>query len=163
MISDCTNSAIFQVTHINTANGIDNLGHNTGILTPGNRQQALGKSYTGGFIARINTIAYFIANNTQGRPALFRKRGIEPPLEIADNVDDFQVLYGVDEDEDPDRTVDAYREAQDVTDWALVRSVRLTVRTRSQDDNLATTESAEGDHRLRLTLTSTVGLRNRLP
>ncbi len=176
LVSDCINAAIFQITHINTSSGMDNVVHNTGTGTPGNSTKNLGKEYEGGEIMRIATVTYYIRPNAAGRPALYRlSRGIAE--ELVENVENMQVTYGV--DTDGDRQVDVFRTADNVTDWGAVRSVRVRLLLVSPDDNLTgapqtysfVDTNGDGvpdpvtatDRRLRYVFTSTIGLRNRLP
>lgn len=177
LVSDCRNAAVFQITHINTASGMDNIVHNTGgTLVPGNATQQLGQEYEGGEIMRIATVTYYIRPNATGRPALFRlSRGVAE--ELVENVENMQVTYGV--DTDGDRQVDVFRTADNVPNWGAVRSVRVRLLLVSPDDNLTgapqtynfVDTNGDGvpdpvtatDRRLRYVFTSTIGLRNRLP
>jgi len=176
LVSDCNNAAVFQITHINTSAGHDNVVHNTGTGTPGNATKAIGKEYKGGEIMRIATFTYHIGLNAAGRPALYRSsRGIAE--ELVENVENMQVTYGV--DTNGDRAVDEFRTADQVVDWNTVRSVRVRLLLVSPDDDLVSPPqtyryqdtSGDGipdpvtavDHRLRYVFTGTVGIRNRLP
>lgn len=176
LVSDCSNAAVFQITNLNTSAGFDNVVHETGKGTPGNATKALGKEYVGGNIQRIATFTYYIRLNRAGRPALYRlSRGTSE--ELVENVENMQVTYGV--DTNGDRAVDAYRTADNVTDWKKVRSVRVRLLLVSPDDNLVSAPQTyryldtDGDgipdpvtatdHRLRFVFTGTVGLRNLLP
>lgn len=180
LVSDCRNAAVFQITHINTSAGMDNIGHNTGgTLVPGNATKNLGQEYEGGEIMRIASVTYYIRPNAAGRPALFRlSRGVAE--ELVENVENMQVSYGVDtNDADGIERVDAFRMANNVTDWRAVRSVRVRLLLVSPDDNLTNAPQTlsfvdtDGDgipepmtftdRRLRYVFTSTIGLRNRLP
>jgi len=175
LVSDCSNAAVFQITHINTAGGFDNVVHNTGIGTPGNATKALGKEYVGGEIQRIATFTYFIRLNPAGRPALYRlSRGTAE--ELVENVENMQVTYGV--DTDGDRDVDQFRTANNVANWNDVRSVRVRLLLVSPDNNLVSPRqtyrymdtNGDGipdpvtaqDNRLRYVFTGTVSIRNRL-
>ncbi|MFN3593215.1 MAG: PilW family protein [Thiobacillaceae bacterium] len=113
MVSDCSNAAVFQITNINTSAGMDNVVHNTGTGTPGNATQALGKEYEGGEIMRIDTFTYYIGLNAAGRPALYRLSR-SAAEELVENVENMQVTYGVDTNND--RAVDVYRNADAITD-----------------------------------------------
>ena len=176
LVSDCSNAAIFQITHINTSASMENVVHNTGTGTPGNATKALGKEYAGGEIRRIATFTYYIRLNGYDRPTLYRlSRGTAEDL--VENVENMQVTYGVDTNRDG--AVDEYRTANDVTDWNSVRAVRVRLLLVSPDDNLTHAPQTyrwldtdgdgipdpvtASDRRLRMVFTSTVGLRNYLP
>lgn len=182
LVSDCRNAAVFQITHINNAAGMDNIVHNTGgSLDPGNFTKELKQEYEGGEIMRIATVTYYIRLNAAGRPALFRlSRGVAE--ELVENVENLQVTYGVDTDDNDDRAVTDYKTANDVhldNAWNRVRAVRVRLLLVSPDDNLTENPqtfsfidtTGDGipdpvtatDRRLRYVFTSTIGLRNRLP
>lgn len=176
LVSDCSNAAVFQITNINRAGGFSNLVHNTGIGTPGNATKALGKEYTGGTIQRIASFTYYIRLNVAGRPSLYRY-AMGRSEELVENVENMQISYGVDEDNDGD--VDTYKAANHVTDWQRVRAVDIRLLLVSPDDHVATQSQlyryhdrdqdgvpeaeVSPDRRLRYVYSSIIGLRNRLP
>jgi hypothetical protein len=91
-------------------------------------------------------------------------------MELADGVEDLQILYG--EDTSGSVYADIYVSADAVTDWSGIRSVRVSFLLRSEDN--ITSESrpfifngedanTENDKRLRMVFTTTIALRNRLP
>ena len=173
MVSDCEHASVFQVTQIQS-NGT--LVHNTGLGYPGNATKLLGKEYgEGAEIVRMRSAVFYVRRNPNGQPALYLKNGLADAVELVEGVEMMQVRYG--EDTNNDGTVDAYVDAGNVGDWDNVRSVRigLLLRTvaemgRGPFDNQTYDVSGDGnddfgpagDRRLRLVMSGTVGLRNRL-
>jgi type IV pilus assembly protein PilW len=121
-------------------------------------------------------VTYYIRNNSQGVPSLYRKTNMDAVEELVDGVEHMQVRYGIDNDND--RAVDQYVNANAIGDWNNVYSVRVGVVLRSVEEiakwDLDTnTYDADGngtneydpvdDKRLRMVMHMTSGLRNRLP
>lgn len=171
-ISDCRNTDIFQVTGISENNGVTVLEH--GIVatqSPGNIRNRLSREDYGenSIIYRADEILYSIGPDNQdggnNRNALIRQRnGVPVPL-ISD-VDDFQVVYG--EDTDNDQIVNRYVPAGTAgLNFANVISVRVTLTLSSPQDNVSPAQRNLGggitDNRLARTITSTIALKNQLP
>jgi type IV pilus assembly protein PilW len=95
-----------------------------------------------------------------------------------EGIESLQILYGINADNDNKKTVDAYVAADDVGDWSLVISVRISVLVQSIEDGMmpapqtyvfngVTYNGGAGngalpeDNRLRRVFTSTITLRNR--
>ncbi|HSW13320.1 MAG TPA: PilW family protein [Solimonas sp.] len=186
LITDCGAAAIFQITNYNLATENNSKGnpahygnivHNTGNSTvPGNWTKDLGRKYpVGSQIMRIGTISYYIRNSANGTgPALWRDLD-GTTQEIAEGVENLQVLYG--EDTNGDLVADAYRPANLIADaaaWRRVVAVRVALlaagtRGRAGEldprrfDLLGTSVGPFNDGRLRRVVTLTLSLRNRLP
>ncbi|ADE14082.1 type IV pilus assembly protein PilW [Nitrosococcus halophilus Nc 4] len=168
MVSDCIDSAIFQISSANPDTS-GSLAHNTGVGTPGNATKDLGKIYTNkAAIIRVTTSTYYLRNNPEGDPALYRIVGNAAPQELIEGVEDIQILYG--EDTDGNREANLYVTADSVTDWNNVINVRLSLLLQTLEDNLAATPqpytfngatTTPNDRRLRRIFTATVNLRNR--
>lgn len=170
MVTDCTDAAIFNITGI-TANGTnDDIVHAAGAGPPDNASQALGKDYTtAGAIVKLMTSTYYVANGASGRPALFRQDGAAAAQELVEGVEDMQVLYGIDTDNN--RTPNQYMTANNVTNWGNVVSAEVRLLLQTLDDNLAPqanqqytfngVTSVSPDLRLRRTFTNTISIRNR--
>lgn len=171
LATDCASGGIFQITNTNADN--DNLVHNSGTGTPGNYTKSLGRSFVGAEVYRIDRVAYYVANSPDtGRPGLFRNGE-----EIAENVEQLQVSYGL--DTTFDAQVNDYVTAAEMlasgTPWDNVLAIRLNVLLSSGDeDNLAeqpvsltyngaTFNADPDDNRLYRVFTATVGVRNRVP
>ncbi|WP_455201814.1 PilW family protein [Kaarinaea lacus] len=107
---------------------------------------------------------YYISNNSAGVPSLFRmtmgNAGSMTPEELVDGIEDMQLLYG--EDSDDDGTPNRYVNSTLVTDWNNVISIRVELQIRSIEDNVAAELTAYGDHRLRRTFTTSIAIRNRV-
>lgn len=129
---------------------------------------------------RFAEISYFIGNNPAGRPALYRAATNQVAEELADNVEDMDILYGIDDNND--LYADRYVPASGITtpaDWARVVSVRVSLLVASPEIGSATSTQqvalrdtdgdgvvdlqATPDTRLRQVFSSTVSLRNRSP
>ena len=173
LITDCESAAITEVTGIDAS---DDLEHEDAAGSPGNYSNHLGRAFAGSQaqVALIERAAYYIADSAvTGRPALFRNGE-----EIAENVEDLQVRYGVDTDED--RQIDGYFTAQEILAdsgllWDNALAVRVSLRissggegnlteqpvTLNYDGNTFTAEA--DDFRLHQVFTTTVGIRNQLP
>jgi type IV pilus assembly protein PilW len=182
MVTDCTKSRVFQAGNL-TLTGSDtvNVTHPSS-GSPGNDPSSWGGASApdneifrdDAFIVKVATYAYYVADNADAIPTLFRQDGAVA-LPIAQGVDDLQVLYGVDTSpSDPVQSADIYVDAAAVTDWSNVVSVRLHLLLRSLDNNItggpqtyryqgaevAVTDA--NDRYLRKEFTALVAMRNRL-
>lgn len=187
MVSDCEKSRVLQITNLqgtagsaNEMNVVHSKNNSGGTLTPGNALSSWGGASAppeeqfgpGSEIVKIVTYAYYVADNADGVPSLYRTEGAGgAPLELIEGVEDMQVEYGEDTSGE-DGVADVYRTANNVTDWARVVSARLNLLLRSDSANVtdneqpvwfddATFTPATGDRYLRRSLTKTITLRNR--
>lgn len=171
--TDCASGAIFEVTGPNGGN--DTLVHNTGNTsgTPGNYTTALGRSFVGAEVFRIERAAYFVANRPgTDLPVLYRNGD-----EIAENVEQLQITYGLDTtfDAQVNDYVTATQMLATGAPWDNVLAVRLNLLFSSGEENNLTEQpsslsynggifTAEADdRRLYRVFTATVGIRNRVP
>lgn len=185
MVSDCRKSRVFQTGNIQTAgtgSGISlNVTHPAS-GTPGNAITSWGGASApddevfgdDAEIVKVVSYIYFVANNASGVPTLYRQDGLAAAVEIAQGVEDMQILYGVDASPtDVNQSADSYLAAGAVTDWDNVVSVRLHLLMRTIDNNLAEAEQTyryvgndvdadAGDRYIRKEFTALVALRNRL-
>jgi len=181
MLTDCARAAITQVTGVA---GGTLLSHAIGPAPatvdaenpPGNYKIDLGGAFgIGSEVFPIERVAFYVADSpVTGRPSLFRNG-----QEIAMDVEDFQVEYGV--DTNGDLRVDQYVNAAGMLTvatlgpaWENVVVVRVHLRISSGEENnlsevpvtlnyAGTTFTAPaGDLRLHQVFTSTIGIRNRL-
>ena len=191
LVSDCAHSAIFQQSNTNNNGTISVIDHNTGNGSPGNCSKGLGfptdctttngNAYTfpsGAFIQAFESYSYYLAMNDFGdfsQPALYRAslsyssgtstlRG----QELVEGVEDMQITYGLDLDDDGD--ADTYRTGSGL-DMSQVVAIRVSLLIRSISNNLTSspqTYTYNGatvtatDNRLRKVFTSTITLRNRV-
>lgn len=171
LLSDCVTGDIFQITNDpSTGGGIDDTAvHNGGNVSagPGNGSSNLSKSY--GLDAQIfglQSLVYSLGTDALNEPVLMRNG-----LELVQNVQNMQFLYG--EDTDGDFSANYYVPSTQVVNMDNVVSIRVSLLIRSTDTDLA--EAAQtynfngqavvapaNDTRMRRVFTSTVSIRNRL-
>jgi len=172
MVTDCTNASIFQTTNQQLTGGGTrvNIVHSAAAMVPGNTGPQLANSFgTDAQVARFVTNVYYIGTGASGAPALFRQSLVGSALqtqELVDDVQDMQVLYG--EDIDNDGIANRYVTANNAN-MANVSSVRISLLLRSVDNvassaqtytyNGANTTAA--DLRIWRIFTTTIKLRNR--
>ncbi len=173
IMTNCKASTLFQITGFNPVNG--SLTRNTGFDPPvGNYTKDLGEAYTvGAQIMVTQTVSYFVRMSPDGTgPSLFRRVNDEPAEELVKGIEDLQLRYGVDADNDG--VPEAYINADLVISWADVVAVRVAFLAASLDgrvtepDNrvFAVLDRMAGpfdDRRLRGVQTLTIGIRNALP
>lgn len=123
-LSSCRGANLFETT-----------GIAGGLVTYTN---ALGRTYeVGDPVLRHATARYYVADDA-GTPTLFRSSEL---VNISDRpflrgVENMQVLYG--EDTDEDGSVNGYFQADDVTNWSNVLSVRVALLVRSEREQGST-------------------------
>lgn len=190
VVTDCTDSALFQATNIasNYQSGnhdrVDHSSNNT--MTPGNINPA---HFTHAFkagsqILSYETYIFYIGKGADNGPSLYQislgsTGAVGTPQELVPGIDTMQLLYGV--DTDGDQIPNYYTTADNVPSWNNVVSVRIALLTRSDsnvtDSKPVTTFSlldltaADGltvkisgsTTRLREVFDETVSIRNRLP
>lgn len=188
VISNGVQTYVVQATQVNGA-GTDHVVVNTGAATsPGNQSAGIPSSFIGAQVSTVNTEVFYIGMDATGSPALFGAvtnpncaapntcfGGFEIQ-ELVPNVENMQVLYGV--DTTGSMTPSEYDTADVVdaaSEWSKVVSVRVALLLRSnlnavpqpvaaaKYNLLGTTILAPLDTRLRQVYTATIGLRNRLP
>jgi type IV pilus assembly protein PilW len=172
MVTDCEDTAIFQVT--SAAPGTSgSLVHNTGVGTdPGNATQALDSNFTGGEIIRLRTSSFYVADpDNDGESSLYQRIFEETPTELVEGVENMQISYGIDTDND--EAADQYVNAGAGINWNRVVSARINLLLRTLDKNIVTeaqTYSFNGaapvqasDTRIRAAFSRTISLRNRVP
>ncbi|WP_431066884.1 PilW family protein [Methylotuvimicrobium sp.] len=172
MISDCTGTDIFRATSASSGGTIQTVAHSNAV----NTSNFLSKAYQDDAeLMLFNSHTYFVRPGASGQPALWRLDNTRiasatNPLEYVEGIENIQVLYG--EDTNQDRAANQYVTANNVGNWANIVSVRISLLARSIDDNLtaqpvdytyngATVTPA--DRRLRRVFNSTIAVRNRLP
>lgn len=172
LISDYRKAAVFQASAITEAGAISHAASGT----PGNATVSWsGSDLSFGSNSEIipyQTVTYYIANNADHVPTLYRKENAAVAVALIPGVANMQITYG--EDTDNDKSVDAYRDAAAVTNWSNVLSIRVALLMTSRNDNLVTTPVALSepalpsgattatDRRLYKPLIFTAALRNRV-
>lgn len=173
IVTDCSAATVFQITNMNVGGGGQNVVHNTGIGVPGNASQNLGQNYVNGEIVKMQSKSYFIRTGASGRPALWQFDNYKPvggnnPAEIAEGVENMQILYGI--DTNGDGLVENYAAAGAVGNWQQVAAVRISLLVTGNDDNVTTAKQTytyngvtvtAPDRRLRQVFTTTVSVRNK--
>lgn len=178
MIQNCGSVDTFQVTSVSASAGSATLGHSTTSNSSGNFTRSYG---TDAEVSRMVNRIYYIGQLADGRRALMRKTlsstVIPPGLnteELADGVEDMQILYGLDLDRNG--VIDRYVRADTIpaaANWQDVLSARICLQFVSRDSNLTTSQQTyydcagnsvtAPDRALRQTFTTTISLRNRNP
>ena len=181
MVCNCRGCDIFQITNTTQSANANQMAvvHNTGTGEPGNynpdncpgaNAHCLSQTYgADAAMMRLQKVTYSIAAGASGEPALWRQEFGENPEELVDGIDQMQVLYGLDTDDDgfPNRYV---TRPQVANLWDVI-SLRLMLLVRSEDqffDETNQTYTFNGntvtaaDRRLRQVFTTTIALRNRI-
>jgi type IV pilus assembly protein PilW len=187
IVTDCTNADVFALHSVpSSTGGKETLTHST-TLNAGVFSTGLYDPDSQIFKMRSNT--FFVATGTATDKSGTRKMSLYQAtwnpsdtnilltaadfsiMELADGVEDLQILYGEDTG-GGNEYADAYVSANNVADWANIRSVRVNLLLRSED-NITTQSRAftfmganantGNDNRLRMVFSTTITLRNRLP
>lgn len=151
IISDCEKSTIFRVTAI-TAGAISTIGHDTADVDATRNTVAklaqVNTYETDAVVSAIETSTFYVApgagvNNVGDTPlSLWRKYGTDAPVELVEGVEDLQILYGVDSDNDG--VPNQYFPANLITDFGEVKTVRITLTVNSVDDVGGTSKPTHG-------------------
>lgn len=176
MVSDCSKARIFQLTGLSQASGELNLLHaknntftpsnNIAAWDPNNKEEQFAP---GAEIVGYRSQTYYLANNPQGLPTLYRKRDGNPAQPLLEGVFNLQLTYG--EDTNGDRQVDVYRTAATVSDWGAVLTVRMDMLLGSSEKGLVSSPQqfaynggtfSASDTRWYLRNLTTAVIRNRL-
>ncbi|MDZ7684297.1 MAG: PilW family protein [Gammaproteobacteria bacterium] len=148
MIHDCEKATIFRVTSLSESGGQTTIGHD--LADTDNFRNTLEKlaqvnTYQDdAAVSKIETNTFFIApgagfNSSGNKPlSLWRKRGIEAPVELVEGVENMQVRYGI--DTDLDETPNRYAPANEVVDWNAVSTIRVSLVVNSIDEVGGSTE-----------------------
>lgn len=168
MVSDCIDTAIFEITDI-TNRQITDISNNIIEISDLKYTKDLGKKYTDkANVVQITTRTYYIRTGQGGTPSLYRKQETKPSRELIEGVEDMQILYG--EDTDGNQEANSYVTADNVANWNNVISLRINLLLQTLENNLASAPqpytfngitSTPTDRRLRRVFTTTVNLRNR--
>jgi len=181
VISDCQAQTFFAASVTDNSSSAT-LTVTTGGTAPTNQSSnLLGSFNAGALVTPIDTVAYYIApsetaatdGDAAAGPALWRIVSSEhsaQPQELIPGVERMELQYGV--DTNGDGVVDEYDDADVITTWGNVVSVRVAILVRSSQPNSPDVDSktytllgkAVGpftDHYERSLYTTTVTLRNR--
>jgi len=166
LVADCNNSEAFGVTSITDNSAANDLIQ---LDVTNNVQGNLANFYdSGAFVYLPRFIMLYIAKGANDSPALYMKRlrgenaksGFDAPLEIAQDVESFQILLGEDDTSfsSADGSVSRYVDTAATNfDMDRVLAVQTSFQARSE-----TGLAKVGDTRLRITYQSTNTIRNRI-
>lgn len=190
MVSDCLAADVFRISNNPNNNGNGNadttLTHSMSV----NTDTKLSKLYqTDAEIFGFESVDYFIRDTGRDTAsglrinALYMQRLVagsggvtSAAIELVEGVEDMQITYGVDTNDD--RAVDVYRDGAAVTDWTDVLSVRVALQMVASDENIVGKTGAENaqsivdingnvipnnDGRFRQVFTNVFAIRNKLP
>lgn len=188
LLSDCGGAAVFKITGYDVATG--QIQHASGGAAPANvanfplvgpTQNSLVRPYpVNSEIRKLLTTSYYIRNSTAGSgPALWRRVGTAAAEELAEGVENMQIQYG--EDTDNDTVPNVWVTANNVTNtagvvnWRRITAVRIAMLVASttvalDDADTRTFTLFPGDpvvgpfsdRKLRRVIVFTVTLRNRV-
>jgi type IV pilus assembly protein PilW len=145
LVTDCDNASVFQASAVTTAGTVTTILHTAGGMTPGNSAGNISNLYgNDAEIGRLQTSMFNIENGANGRPALFERSLVVTGSttaalarnELIQNVENMQIVYGVDADADGD--TDSYESAAtvDAANWGKVISVHIALLLTSEENNL---------------------------
>lgn len=154
LVSDCSNSRIFQATNIQAVgagacggqNNCLNVEHSAG-ASPGNAQVTWnppGNVFTeDAEVIKVVTKTFFVGvADSGGEPALYVRENDGTPVPVVESIENMQILYGIDTDTTPDGIANKYVSANDVTDldgnsdtvFDAVVSVKISLLVRTAND-----------------------------
>lgn len=164
VVNNCSSASVFQVSSITGSV----LSHSTGSgCTPDNSTNSLATTYVGGQIFPINTISYYVSTNPSNNLSIYRKVGSSSAQELVEGIEQMQILYG--EDTDQDGAPNYYVTANNVVNMVNVVSIRISLLAVTVDDNLASqplTYTYNGsnvtptDNKIRRVFNTTIAVRN---
>lgn len=160
-VTDCEKADIFAANNVTPNGAFITIAHPMSV----NIDNFLSKVYQeDAEVMRMLVNTYYVDTNSAGVPALFRasmgNNASITPEELVEGVENMQLLYGVDSDDDG--VVNKFVTSASVTDFTKVLTVRITLTVRTIEDNIASQVTAAGDKRLRRSFTTSVTIRNRV-
>lgn len=182
-ITDCINADIFRATNVSSSGGSKvTIAHANSANSSVNLSKLYGSDAE---VLMFESVAYYVKDTGRTTPngdairALYVQRQAgntaqsAPSFELVEGVQDMQLEFGV--DTGSDNLVDAYRTANNVTDWSKVISARFSLliqgvegKVLGSSGNLTQTINYNGasitaDGRVRQVFGSAVAVRNRAP
>lgn len=177
IIGDCEGSSVFMATSYNALSATT--GEISHAIAAGGADGNTTANLTRGFVLGaqvmpVQTVVYYVRPSAAGTgPALWQRTGTADPQELVDGVQNLQVRYGIDTDNnlqaDVYQTADAVNAANN---WPRVVSIEVALLVQSPQETgpdkdirtynlLGTTFGPFNDRRQRAVFTTTVVLRNR--
>lgn len=183
-ITDCVTADLFCAGTVSNGSGTVTIPHPASCNTTSKLSKAYGEDAE---VLAFQSIVYFIRDTGRTTPAgnpiralwvvsrgVGSGTGALTAYELVEGVQDMQLQFGVDTNND--RTADVYRTANNVgaANWERVVSVRVSLLMQSVEDNIVGTdgttqtlefnnEDIDSDGRLRQVFSTVVAVRNRLP
>ncbi len=191
MISDCEDAHIFRATNSSNSGNIQTISHASSenqanhfcksyssLPSTGSCDTGQDKLYTyDAEVSLFRSYSYFIRNNANNVPSLYRYdhnslAGSNNPVELIEGIEDMQVIYGIDDNNDDiiDRTENA-ETINTAAQWGLVISAEVSLLVHTLENNLTTSpqtitfngSTVDGsDGKIRRAFSSVVGIRNRV-
>lgn len=180
MLNNCENAVIFQASNnpvqdgkIEFAQGVGTPGNSAEIYAVGTNTPSIKHTYGSAWLTSMATHTFFVGTS-DGEPVLFEKVGSQNAQVLVEGVEQMQVQYGLDDDDD--QTVDRYVTADQVNaNWDKVISIKIWLVMINPDSQPNTSVAisnpniyVEGqsiataqDNQLRQVFTRTIVLRNR--
>ena len=154
---------ILSVSSVDTSNPVQ-----TVINVAANKSQQFEND---AMVIELQTVTYTIGNaaSGNGETALFRQEFNAPAQELVEGVQDIQILYGIDSDND--QFPNQYVTSDNVPNFNAVVSLRVMLLIHSIDDFVTEApqtyifngvQTTPADRRLRQVFTTTIALRNRI-
>jgi type IV pilus assembly protein PilW len=173
IVTDCNTAVVFHVQNTASNKVVYMSGKCKATMPVGNKALPdMANTYTGGQLYVMNTLSYYVRDNPNHNPALYRKTGTQDAAELVEGVEQMQILYGIDTDTPVDGAPNYYLSAADISasDWHNVVSVRINLLAVTLDNvtdkpisysyNGTTITPPFGDRHLRRVFSSTFALRN---
>lgn len=177
MIADCSGADIFRATSTaesTSGPSVTRIGHADTL----NTRPTLSRKYNAdSVVMELFIYTYFIGDtgrtSTDGRSilALYREDGSNNPEEILEGVENMQITYGLDSNND--NQADTFVAAGSVTDWGSVVNVEVSLLINSVEGaaqeevdyvylpvSSHSVSPSTGDYRMRQEFTSVISLRN---
>ncbi len=173
IISDCERARVFTIASPSLNSGVLTLTDVTGASWVGEHNSTISFNMADSALFEARTVAFYVRQNTRNGvtvPSLYRKVGSGNSQELVEGVENMQVAYG--EDSDDDGVADRYVAAHMVNDFSDVVSIRLAIVMRTSREPsdrtpesralplLATTVTTPADRHHRRVFTTTIQLRN---
>jgi type IV pilus assembly protein PilW len=179
VISDCEFTTVFAATSMTDGATVDaaTIEHTIDVIsavTPANEFNTVTSNFKlNSLVTPIDTVIYYVRPMAVGAgPGLWQKVGAQDPQLLVEGVENLQVRYGVDTDNN--LVVNEYMTADEVDgddDWANVVSISIAILIRSDVESgvetdrgtynlLGTDLGPFDDRRQRSVYTTTIALRN---
>lgn len=161
VLSNCAAATLFRVNTVSGNNVTSDNPSGVGYLFPIGSQLYL-----------YDTITYYVGT-VNAKNYIYKQVNGQAPQQVIDNVDKFEILYGI--DSDTDFNSNQYVHANAVTNPQQIISLRMGLVVRANDNRTSVSPSTEnsykfngntvmaGDTKLRKVYYTTVNVRNMVP